>query len=121
MRTGSPKQRSSVLRTSSPRQQNSVLRICPPSQRSPVLRTGSPKQRSAVSAQWFSKANEMVAGCWLFVARTGNVSNGSYPMQQSHPEEVWDNLNPGMLAAWSCYPMDEGTLWRFKGADGFPY
>ena len=41
-------------------------------------------------------------------------------MQQSHPKEGSDNLEPRMLAAEGCYPVEEGASVRFKSVDGFP-
>ena len=52
--------------------------------------------------------------------RTRDLSKESYPMQQPHPKEGSDNLNPGLLAARSCYPVAEGASVRFEGADGVP-
>ena len=86
-----------------------------------VLRIGSPKQRSSVCVHWFFKAEKMLAAYWLSAAGTRDVSKGSCPMQRSHPKEVSDNLNAGMLTAGNCYPMDEGASVLFKGADVFPY
>ena len=69
---------------------------------------------------WLSKAKEMCAAYWLSAARTRDLSERSFPMQQSHPKEGSDNLNPGMLAAGSSYPIDEGAPVLVEGVDGLP-